>query len=104
MVDVMMDLFGILVYVNVNVIICDVGEYLDYENCKCRKRLIDKLIEECSENINENQMVYNVTSNGHGRVCESCTIYIVLLIKTFIIIIGIDSIYFYFLINCLANV
>ena len=22
---------------------CDVGEYLDYENCKCRKRLMDKL-------------------------------------------------------------
>ena len=20
---------------------CDVGEYLDYENCKCRKRLVD---------------------------------------------------------------
>ena len=32
---------------------CDVGEYLDYENCKCRKRLIDKLVEECSENMNE---------------------------------------------------
>ena len=26
---------------------CDVEEYLDYENCKCRKRLIDKLAEEC---------------------------------------------------------
>ena len=28
---------------------CDVGKYLDYVNCKCRKRLIDKLVEECSE-------------------------------------------------------
>ena len=26
---------------------CDIGEYLDYENCKCRKRLIDKLVDEC---------------------------------------------------------
>ena len=26
---------------------CDVGEYLDYENFKCRKKLVDKLIE-CS--------------------------------------------------------
>ena len=34
---------------------CDVGEYLDYENCKCRKRLIDKLVEECSENIDGNE-------------------------------------------------
>ena len=24
---------------------CDVGEYLDYKNCKCRKRLVDKLTE-----------------------------------------------------------
>ena len=32
---------------------CDVGEYLDYESCKCRKRLIDKLVEECNENIDE---------------------------------------------------
>ena len=29
---------------------CDVGEYLDYENCKRRKRLVDKLVEKCSEN------------------------------------------------------
>ena len=32
---------------------CDVSEYLDYENCKCRKRLLDKLVEECSENTDE---------------------------------------------------
>ena len=32
---------------------CNVGEYLDYENCKCRKSLVDKLVEECSENVDE---------------------------------------------------
>ena len=32
---------------------CDVGEYLDYENCQCRKRLVDKLVQECNENIEE---------------------------------------------------
>ena len=26
---------------------CDIGEYLDYLNCKCRKRLVDELVEEC---------------------------------------------------------
>ena len=31
----------------------DAREYLDYENCKCRKKLIDKLVEEFSENIDE---------------------------------------------------
>ena len=28
---------------------CDVGEYLDYKSCKYRKRLVDKLVEECTE-------------------------------------------------------
>ena len=32
---------------------CDFGEYLDYENCKCRKRLVDKLVEECGENVDD---------------------------------------------------
>ena len=26
---------------------------LDYENCNCRKGLVDKLVEECNENIDE---------------------------------------------------
>ena len=32
---------------------CDVGEYLNYENYKCRKRLVEKLVDECNENIDE---------------------------------------------------
>ena len=36
---------------------CDIGEYLDYKNFKCRRKIIDKLIEECSENIDENKML-----------------------------------------------
>ena len=32
---------------------CDVGEYLDYENCKCRKKLVDKLVDECTETVEE---------------------------------------------------
>ena len=31
----------------------DFGEYLDYKNCKCRKSLADKLVDECNENIDE---------------------------------------------------
>ena len=23
---------------------CEIGEYLDYENCRCRKDLIDRLV------------------------------------------------------------
>ena len=40
---------------------CDVGEYLGYKNCKCRKRMIDKLVEECNENIDGKEMLYDET-------------------------------------------
>ena len=67
--------------------LCDVREYLDYKNCKCRKRFIDKLVEECSKNINGIKMLYNETFNVisfnaillnvYEKVCGSCTLYIV---------------------------
>ena len=43
---------------------CNVREYLDYKNQKCRKRLVDRLVREYSENIDEkelhsNKMIYN---------------------------------------------
>ena len=71
--------------------LCDVGEYLDYENCKCRKKIVDKLVEECSENIDENKMFYN----DYGEVCNSCTINIVLLVKFLIKSISIISVFIY---------
>ena len=40
---------------------CDTGEYLDYKNCRCRNKLVDKLVEECIENIDENKMLYTET-------------------------------------------
>ena len=43
----------------------DVGEYLDYKSCKCRKRLTDKLVEECGEIIDGNEMLFNSTLNDY---------------------------------------
>ena len=54
---------------------CDIGEYLDYENCKCRKKQVEKLVEECTENIDENEIIYNCTLNDHKNVCRSCIIF-----------------------------
>ena len=34
---------------------CNVGEYLGYKNCKCSTNLVDKLVEECNENIHEKE-------------------------------------------------
>ena len=64
---------------------CALGEYLDYQNCKCRKKLMDTLDEECSENIDRNEMIYNRTLNDYEKVYISCKIYIVFLVKLFII-------------------
>ena len=75
---------------------CDVGEYSDYGNCKCRKKLIDKLVEKCKENVDGNEMIYNTTLNDYEKVCKSCTIYIVLLIIFFITSINISSVFIYF--------
>ena len=41
---------------------CNIGEYLDYSSCKCRKKLIDPLVEECTENIDETKLVNRCTS------------------------------------------
>ena len=52
---------------------CDVGEYLDYENCKRRKKLADRLVEECTKNIKKVKIAVNKIK------CSSCVLYIVLL-------------------------
>ena len=59
--------------------LCGIGEYLDYKKCVCRNTLIDKLVEECTNVIEENK-VYNKTLNvTSSSDCASCTVYIVLL-------------------------
>ena len=58
--------------------LCDIGEYLDYQNYKCRKKLIDNIVEECSENIDGNEMIYSGTLNDYEKLCSSCKIYIAL--------------------------
>ena len=53
---------------------CNISEYLDYSNCKCRKRLVDQLVEECTENINETKLI-NVTVKNENK--DSCRSYVV---------------------------
>ena len=74
----------------------DVGEYLDYENSHCKRKLVGQLVEECSENVDGNEMIYDGTLNDYRRVCNSCTKYIVLFIIAYLTIIGISSACFLF--------
>ena len=76
--------------------LCDVGQYLDYKDYKCRNKLVDRLAEECSENIDGNKIIYNDTLNDHVKTCNSCTVYIVLLVIFFIINASIAIVFIYF--------
>ena len=74
---------------------CDFGEYLDYEFCKCRKRLVYKLVEECGENVDEAKLA-GVTLFKHGNKCVCFyTIFIVLTVITLTFTIGIDTYFTY---------
>ena len=55
------------------------------------KKIIDKLVEECSKNIDGNEMIYNGTLNDYGNICNSCTVYIVLFVIALLIIKGISK-------------
>ena len=55
---------------------CNVGEYLDCENCKCWKQIDNKLVEECTQNIDEVKLA-KITLAEHGNMCKcSCTLHI----------------------------
>ena len=71
---------------------CDFGEYLDYENFKCRKILVDKLIEQCNENIEETSLVKINSINCNSN---SCILYIVTFSIFFTINIGIATYFVY---------
>ena len=74
-------------------------EYLDNENCKCRKKLVDELVEECTENVEEVKLA-KITSaedeNKHKNKCSSCTQYIALFSIIFTINIGIGISFVYY--------
>ena len=57
---------------------CDVGEYLDYENCKSRKKLFDKLVEECTENVEEVKLAKITSAENekkHNVVLSCCILF-----------------------------
>ena len=70
---------------------CDVGEYLDYENCKCKKILV----EECTKNVGEMKLAKITSSeNENKHKCSSCTQYIVLILVPFTTNVAIGSYFF----------
>ena len=71
---------------------CNISQYLDYSDCRCKKKLIDPLNEECNENNNETKIV-NITVKNEN---SSCKVYIVLMTVVFTILAGIIIYFVYF--------
>ena len=78
---------------------CDISEYLDYENCKCKRKLVDKLFEECTENVEEVKLA-KITSteheSKHKNIRSSYTLYIVLFSIIFTINVEIGPYFVYY--------
>ena len=75
---------------------CDIGDQLDYANCKCRKRLIDKLILECEDEVLN---AYPINTKDTISIADkkvtcknNCPVYIILLTIMCLISLAIVSI------------
>ena len=78
---------------------CNISEYLDSKNCKCKKRLVDKLIDKCNGGIDEvklTKITHPKYENENSYKGNSCTVYIVLFSIFFLINVGIDTYIFYY--------
>ena len=64
---------------------CNVGNYLDYENWKCRKKLVDKLVEECTKTVEEVKLAkITLAEEGKNKYkCRFYTLYIVFFFNYF---------------------
>ena len=79
---------------------CDVGEYLDYKDCKCTKQLVAKLVAECTENIDEVKIAEITSTELHSSVHEnvcvcSYTICVILAVIALAFSIGIGAYFAY---------
>ena len=70
---------------------CDIGEHLDYENCKYRKKLVDKLVEEGIENVDEVKIAGMFLFEHENDCVCYYTICVVLAVIFLTIIIGIGA-------------
>ena len=89
---------------------CTTSQYLDYSDCKYKKKIIDPLIEECTENDDETKIVNKtITKNGdetklvnktitknENSYCNSCKVYIVLMIVAIVVSTGVTIYFVYY--------
>ena len=81
---------------------CNIGQYLNYSDCKCKKKLIDPLIQECTENDDQTKIVNITVENENNYECSSRIVYIVLMIVAFTVFAAI-IVYLIYYNRCLIN-
>ena len=69
---------------------CETGQYLDYKNCVCRKKIIDDLIEQCTS-IVDMDIKNNTLSKKNNE--SSSNIYFILFIVFLVLFIFFSGIY-----------
>ena len=78
---------------------CKVGQYLDYKNCVCRKKLIDDLIEQCTSivDIEIKNGTDTFTSSTATNSNNSTNIYLFLFVAALIVavLVAAGFIYYY---------
>ena len=80
---------------------CEVGQYLDYRECACRKKLIDDLIEQCTTvadlEIGRGTDLVNISSGSVNRSSSSSNIYLCLFIAVLVIaLLSAAGVFYYF--------
>ena len=76
---------------------CNTSQYLDYLDCRCKKKIIDLIVEKCTEYDDDKTKLVNITDNKteivNKTVENSCKVSIVLTMVA-IVISTVFSIYF----------
>ena len=82
---------------------CNISEYLDYKNCKCRKKVTYSLAEDCDENTDKNKIIhkkilsikeYNKSTNkdlntsSSSAPCKPCALLSILFLMISVTISG----------------
>ena len=78
---------------------CNTSQYLDYLDCKCKKKIIDLIVEKCTEYDNKTKIVNKTDDKTDNKIIvtktvkNSCKVYIILTLIS-IVISTVYSIYF----------
>ena len=75
---------------------CGISEYLDYQHFKCRKKLVEPIIDECTETIEEVKLVEITVKNENNYKYSSCKVYIVFMMVFFTIFTDITIYFVYY--------